>query len=60
LAEKTKHSTAKQAVQIAKDANVKQLVLGHFSSRYPDESKFIDKTKTIIKNVNISQEEKNF
>jgi ribonuclease Z len=60
LAKKTKHSTAKQAAQIAKDADVKQLVLGHFSSRYPDESKFIDEAKNIFKNVDIAQEGKTF
>lgn len=34
LAEKTMHSTAKQAAMIAKQAQVKQLVLGHYSTRY--------------------------
>ncbi|MEZ5056346.1 MAG: hypothetical protein R2879_04840 [Saprospiraceae bacterium] len=32
----TKHSTAKQAAMIAKQAKVDRLLLGHFSSRYPD------------------------
>ena len=32
LAKKTNHSTAKQAAQIAKDANVSRLILGHYSS----------------------------
>jgi ribonuclease Z len=36
LAKKTTHSTAKQAATIAKDANAKKLLLGHFSSRYDD------------------------
>ena len=34
LAEQTQHSTAGQAARIAKDSFAKQLVLGHFSSRY--------------------------
>lgn len=34
LAELTKHSTALQASKIAKLANVKELILGHFSTRY--------------------------
>lgn len=34
-AEKTFHSTASDAGKIAKQANVKQLVIAHFSSRYP-------------------------
>jgi len=36
LASKTGHSTAKQAAKIAQMANAKQLILGHFSSRYSD------------------------
>ena len=34
LAFTTLHSTAKQAASIAKQANVKQLIIGHFSGRY--------------------------
>ena len=34
LAGKTMHSTAKEAATIALKANVKQLVLGHYSTRY--------------------------
>src|SRR5690606_13438851 len=34
LAFPTKHSTARQAATIAKDANVKNLILGHYSTRY--------------------------
>ena len=33
-AEKTMHSTAQQASLIAKEANVKKLILGHYSTRY--------------------------
>jgi ribonuclease Z len=34
LCAKTKHSTAKQAATIALKANAKQLILGHYSTRY--------------------------
>ena len=34
----TSHSTAKQAATLAKDANVKNLILTHFSARYKDET----------------------
>jgi len=34
LCAKTKHSTARQAATIALKANVKQLILGHYSTRY--------------------------
>lgn len=40
LATITGHSTAKQAAKIAKAANVGQLVLGHYSSRYNDINEF--------------------
>ncbi len=60
LAAKTKHSTAKQAAQIAKDAGVKFLVLGHFSSRYPDESQFKKEAREIFQNVDIAEEGKSF
>ncbi len=60
LAAKTKHSTAKQAAQIAKDAKVKFLVLGHFSSRYPDENAFKKEAMEIFENVDIAEEGKSF
>jgi ribonuclease Z len=34
------HTTAKQAAQLAKLANVKQLLLGHYSSKYRDVEDF--------------------
>jgi ribonuclease Z len=37
LAKATMHSTAKQAAQIAKQAGVSKLYLGHLSARYSDE-----------------------
>ena len=36
LAAKTMHSTSRQAAQIAKMAEVKKLIIGHFSSRYSE------------------------
>lgn len=36
-AEETLHSTAQEAAQLAAAAGVGQLILGHYSSRYPDE-----------------------
>ena len=36
-AQDTCHSTAKQAAELAKKANVKNLILTHFSARYKDE-----------------------
>ncbi len=60
LTEKTKHATAKQAAQIAKDAKVKKLIIGHYSSRYPDISKFKKEAQTIFKNVDLADAGKVF
>lgn len=35
-AKETFHSTARQAAEIARDAHVKRLVIGHYSARYED------------------------
>lgn len=60
LADKTKHSTAKQAATIAKKANIKKLILGHYSTRYDDVSVFIDEASTVFKNVDIAEAGKTF
>ena len=44
----TKHSTAKQAAMIAKLANVKTLILGHYSTRYKDITKFKEEAETVF------------
>ena len=54
LALKTKHSTAKQAAQIAKEANVKQLVLGHYSGRYKEISAFKKEATKVFKNTDVA------
>ena len=60
LAKKTKHSTSKQAAQIAKDASVKQLILGHYSGRYKDISLFKTEAKEIFENTELAQPGKVF
>jgi ribonuclease Z len=49
--QKTKHATAKEAAQIAKLANVKQLMLGHYSTRYGSIELFKTEAQTIFENV---------
>jgi len=44
-AAETKHSTAKQAAQIATLLNAKKLLLGHFSTRYKDIKPFAEEAK---------------
>lgn len=50
LAEKTGHSTARQAAQIAQKANVKKLIIGHFSNRYTDYNILLEEAKQIFEN----------
>lgn len=54
LAKKTKHSTSKEAAQIAKDANVGQLVVGHYSGRYKDISLFKKEAQEIFENSELA------
>lgn len=55
LAESTLHSTAKDAAQIAADAQVGQLLLGHFSSRYSDESEFLSEASSLFERVLLAE-----
>lgn len=48
MAEKTFHSTTLQAAQVAKDAAVKKLIVGHYSSRFPSVDFFLEEIKTIF------------
>lgn len=47
-AKETFHTTAAQAAQIALDAKVKQLVIGHFSARYEDEQVLLDEAAAVF------------
>ena len=47
----TYHSTAKEAAIFAKNANVKNLILTHFSARYKDESVLVKEAQTIHNSV---------
>lgn len=52
----TKHSTAKQAATIALKAEVKKLMLGHYSSRYDNEKDFEVEAKSVFPNVILANE----
>lgn len=54
LAKKTKHSTSIEAAKIAQNANVGQLIVGHYSGRYPDISEFKKEAATVFKNVSLA------
>ena len=50
-AQEANHSTAKQAAILAKNANVKNLILTHFSARYKDEIKHLEEAKIFHNSV---------
>ena len=60
LCAKTKHSTAKQAATIALKAKVKQLILGHYSTRYGGIDQFKSEASTIFKEVYLAEDGKVF
>ena len=55
-AKETCHSTALQAAEIARSAGVKRLVLGHFSSRYADDSPLLKEAIPIFPNTVLANE----
>jgi ribonuclease Z len=50
-AQDTCHSTAKQAAQLGKNSNVKNLILTHFSARYKDENGHLTEAEEIHNSV---------
>jgi ribonuclease Z len=50
-AKETGHSSAKQAAEIAKKANVGQLIIGHFSARYNNQQLLLDEAQAIFPNT---------
>lgn len=60
LAFPTKHSTAKQAAEIARLAQVENLLLGHYSTRYSNIELFREEAQTIFPNVLLSDDGKHF
>lgn len=60
LSERTMHSTAKEAATIALKANVKNLILGHYSTRYGNINLFKSEAETIFPNVHLADDGKEF
>jgi ribonuclease Z len=55
-AQETFHSTARQAAQIAKDAGVKKLILGHFSSRYTELDALLREAQAVFPDTRLAYE----
>ena len=60
LTKKTKHSTAREAALIAKQAKVSTLILGHFSTRYDNLSEFKAEASEIFDNIMLADDGKVF
>ncbi|AXP82619.1 Ribonuclease Z [Mariniflexile rhizosphaerae] len=60
LAPKTKHSTAREAASIAKQANVGTLLLGHYSTRYDGLNSFKEEAQQVFENVELCEDGKTF
>ena len=58
-AKQTMHSTAEQAATIARDAQVKRLIIGHFSARYEDEAHLLQEAQSIFPETILAQENMN-
>lgn len=55
-AKQTGHSTSIEAATIALKANVKRLILGHFSARYPNNDILLEEAKTAFENTKLAYE----
>ncbi|MDR2911120.1 MAG: ribonuclease Z [Bacteroidales bacterium] len=56
FANSTFHSTARDAAEIAKFADVKKLIIGHFSTRYKKLNLFLNEAKQVFENTEIANE----
>ncbi|MDB5263984.1 MAG: ribonuclease [Adhaeribacter sp.] len=54
----TYHSTARQAATLAQKANVKRLLIGHFSARYKDLNPLLEEAKAVFDNTHLAIEGK--
>lgn len=57
---KTKHSTAKEAAEIASMAEAGTLILGHYSTRYDDLDLFLNEAKPLFEAVELAEAGKTF
>ena len=56
MAEKTFHSTTLQAASLARDAGVGKLIVGHYSSRYPDVGFFLEEIRQIFPSAELAHD----
>ena len=52
----TEHSTARQAGEIARKANVKKLIIGHYSARYNNQNELLNEAKAVFENTVLGED----
>lgn len=55
-AKETFHTTAAQAAELAKNAGVKRLLIGHFSARYEDETVLLQEASAVFPDTRLAKE----
>lgn len=59
-AKETFHTTALEAGEVAKKAEVKQLIIGHFSARYRELLPLLEENRSVFQNTELAIEGKTF
>jgi ribonuclease Z len=59
-AKETKHSTARQAAEVARRSRAKRLLIGHFSARYKDLEPLLAEAKSVFENSSLAIEGQTF
>ena len=52
----TEHSTARQAGEIALKANVKKLIIGHYSARYNNQNELLKEAQAVFENTVLGED----
>jgi len=55
-AKETQHCTARQAGEIALKANVKKLIIGHYSARYIHQNDILEEAKAVFENTVLGED----
>ncbi|MFT3754213.1 MAG: ribonuclease Z [Paludibacter sp.] len=56
----TEHSTARQAAEIARKANVKKLIIGHYSARYVNQNELLNEAKSVFEDTILGEDMKTY